>query len=257
MEFSLLYLLAAFGGGIVGAAIGALPSFIFCGFAAIVGSIIAFTTGDSTISNLVAWGPILGPQIAFAGGAAAAVYAARKGKLANGRDIATALMGLDSPDVLLVGGLFGAIGYLLWWLFSLLPDFSGIGFTNPIALSIIVNAIIARLVFGKTGVFGKVRAGDNRWLASDVANWIPWQSKPLQLLTLGAGAGLVVPGAQSRPRYRNPVVRFGCRFVDLASIWGQSPCLASHRPFCRAGDCTRCRRPRLGDRVRHFECLSR
>lgn len=192
MEFSLLYLVAAVGGGIVGAAVGALPAFIFCGFAAIVGSIITFVTGDGTISNLVAWGPILGPQISFAGGAAAAAYAAKKGKLSSGRDIATALMGLDSPDVLLVGGLFGAIGYLLWWLFSLLPDFSGIGFTNPIALSIVVNAIIARLVFGKTGVFGKVRAGDNRWVASDVGNWLPWQSKPLQLLTLGLGAGLVV-----------------------------------------------------------------
>lgn len=192
MEFSLLYLLAAIGGGIFGAAVGALPAFVFCGFAAMIGSGINLATGDATFSNLVAWGPILGPQISFAGGAAAAAYAAKKGKLSTGRDIASALMGLDSPDVLLVGGLFGAIGYLLWWLFSLLPDFSGFGFTNPIALSIVVNAIIARLVFGSTGIFGKVRAGDNRWLASDVGNWLPWQSKPLQLLTLGLGAGLVV-----------------------------------------------------------------
>lgn len=190
MAFNFLFLIAAFGGGVFGAAIGGLASFIFCGFAAIVGAGIMLATGDGTFSGLVAWGPFLGPQIAFAGGAAAAVYAAKQGKLANGRDIATALMGLDSPDVLLVGGVFGVLGYILWWLFAQ-PQLGVMGLTNPIALSIVVNAIIARLLFGKTGVFGKVRKGDNRWLASDVGNWIPWQSKPLQLLVIGLGLGIV------------------------------------------------------------------
>lgn len=192
MEFSILYLIAAFGGGVLGAAIGGLPVFIMCGVAAIVGAGIAAATGDATFSTVVAWGPLLGPQISFAGGAAAAAYAAKKGKLSGGRDIATALLGLDSPDVLLVGGLFGVIGYILWWLFANLPPIGSLGFTNPIALSIVVNAIIARLVFGKTGVFGKVRPGDNRWLVSDVASWLPWLSAPLTLLTVGVGFGLVV-----------------------------------------------------------------
>jgi hypothetical protein len=193
MEFSILYLVAAFGGGIFGAAVGGLPAFILCGVAAIVGAGIAAATGDGTFSSIVAWGPILGPQISFAGGAAAAVYAAKKGKLpGGGRDIATALLGLNSPDILLVGGLFGVIGYLLQWLFANLPMIGDMGFTNPIALSIVVNAIIARLVFGKTGVFGKVRAGDNRWRVSDVASWLPWLDSPLTLLTVGLGFGIMV-----------------------------------------------------------------
>ena len=192
MAFSILWLVAAFGGGVLGAAVGALPIFILCGAAAVVGAGIAAATGNATFSNLVAWGPLLGPQISFAGGAAATVYAMKRGKLANGRDIASALMGLNSPDVLLVGGLFGILGYLLWWAFANIPPIGSIGATNPIALSIVVNALIARLAFGKTGLFGKVRAGDNRWRASEVANWIPWMSKPSQLLMVGLGFGLVV-----------------------------------------------------------------
>lgn len=192
MTFSILYLVAAFGGGILGAALGGLPVFILCGVAAIVGAGINAATGDPTFSNLVAWGPLLGPQISFAGGAAAAAYAKKKGLIANGKDIVTALMGLNSPDVLLVGGLFGMLGYVLQWLISQLPMIGSLPFTNAIAMSIVINAIIVRLVFGQTGVFGKVRAGDNRWLASDVAAWLPWQNSPLQLLTIGLGFGLVV-----------------------------------------------------------------
>lgn len=192
MAFSILYLIASFGGGVIGAALGGLPVFILCGVAAVVGAGITAATGDATFSNLVAWGPLLGPQVSFAGGAAAAVYAMKKNKLATGRDIATALMGLNSPDVLLVGGIFGVLGYVLQWAIANLPPIGGLGFTNPIALSIVINAIIARVLFGKTGVFGKVREGDNRWRASDVAAWLPWQSNPMQLLVIGLGFGAVV-----------------------------------------------------------------
>ena len=192
MAFNILMFIASFGGGVIGAALGGLPVFILCGVAAIVGAGIAAATGDATFMGTIAFGPLLGPQISFAGGAAAAVYAAKKGKLANGRDIATALLGLKSPDVLLVGGVFGMLGYVLWWALANLPAIGGTGATNPIACSIIVNAIIARLVFGKTGVFGKVRAGDNRWRASDVASWLPWLTAPIELLIVGAGFGLIV-----------------------------------------------------------------
>jgi len=190
MAFDWLFLVGAFGAGIFGAAVGGLPSFILCGFAAMIGAATGQLDKSSYLGG-VAFGLILGPQISFAGGAAAAVYAAKKGKLANGRDIATALMGLKSPDVLLVGGLFGVIGYILWWAIAQIP-LGSTGLTNPIALSIIINAIIARLVFGKTGVFGKVPAGDNRWRASKIHSWLPWQTAPMELLTIGLGFGIAV-----------------------------------------------------------------
>lgn len=192
MSFSIMYLIAAIGGGIIGAAVGGLPIFILCGAAVIVGAGIAAATGDGNYMGLIAFGPILGPQISFAAGAAAAAYAAKRGKLASGRDIASALLGLKSPDVLLVGAAFGALGYLLWWALANLPIIGGIGATNPIALSIVISAIIARLLFGKTGIFGKVRQGDNRWRASEVGTWLPWQTDPMELLVFGLGAAIVV-----------------------------------------------------------------
>jgi hypothetical protein len=192
MEFSFLYLVASFGGGLLGAALGGLPVFVLCGVAAVVGAGITAATGDATFMNLVAFGPLLGPQVSFAGGAAAAAYAAKKGKLSSGRDIVTAMMGIKSMDTLIVGGLFGVLGYILWWALANLPMIGGTGATNPIAFSIVINAIIARLLFGKTGVFGKVRSGDNRWRASDVAVWLPWQTQPVELLVVGVSFGLVV-----------------------------------------------------------------
>ncbi len=78
--FDLTSLLLAFAGGIAGALFGALPNFIFCGFVAIVGAALAIATKDPSFSNAVAWGPWFGPHIGFAGGVAAASYAAKKGK---------------------------------------------------------------------------------------------------------------------------------------------------------------------------------
>lgn len=190
MTFEPMYLVAAFAGGLMGAALGGLPVFILCGVAAMIGAGLALSGADGSFDTIVTFGPLLGPQISFAGGAAAAVYAARIGKLGSGRDIASALMGLNRPDVLLIGGLFGALGYVLWWALAQLT-IGDIGATNPIALSIVLTALIARVAFGKTGPFGKVRAGDNRWRASDVGSWLPWQNDPKQLVLLGLGGGIV------------------------------------------------------------------
>jgi hypothetical protein len=215
MAFDWLFLLASFGAGIFGAAIGGLPAFILCGVAAMIGAATGQLDKGSYLGG-VAFGLILGPQISFAGGAAAAAYAAKRGKLAAGRDIATALMGLKSPDVLLVGGVFGVIGYLLWWGIAQIP-FEDVGITNPIALSIVINAIIARLVFGKTGVFGKVPSGDNRWLASKLHSWIPWQNAPLELLTIGLGFGIAVSYATKLyPQYFG--LWFGVATVGLVFL---------------------------------------
>lgn len=191
MGFDIMYLIAAFGGGLFGAAIGGLPTFILCGLVAIAGAGIAAATGNGAVSGTLAFGPILGPHVAFAGGVAGAVYAYSKGKLASGRDIATPLISLGDPMVLIIGGIWGVIGYVLMWAIGLL-QIGGIGATNNVACSVAISAVLARLVFGKTGLFGKVRAGDNRWRASDVGNWLPWQTDPITLLVIGLGLGLAV-----------------------------------------------------------------
>ena len=96
----ILALIAAFGGGIIGAYMGALPAFIMTGIYALVGGVLtAAGVGGDVAVNYLAFGSFVGPHIAFAGGVAAAGYAGRKGKLASGTDILSSLNGLESYKI--------------------------------------------------------------------------------------------------------------------------------------------------------------
>lgn len=175
-------LLAAFGGGLFGAAIGTLPSFVFTGLLVLVGVAVAAAGGGTDVLGHVAFGSVFGPHIAFGGGAAATAYAYRRGMLATGRAITTPLMGLDRPDVLAVGGCFGVLGYLLnatWHLLGIAP------WTDSIALSVVVSAMIARLGFGRSGLASK------RFTPDDRSNWVRHQERAPQCATIGLGVGLV------------------------------------------------------------------
>ncbi|MBP8853961.1 MAG: hypothetical protein KBG51_02495, partial [Flavonifractor sp.] len=124
----ILALIAAFGGGIIGAYMGALPAFIMTGIYALVGGVLtAAGVGGDVAVNYLAFGSFVGPHIAFAGGVAAAGYAGRKGKLASGTDILSSLNGLGEPDVLLVGGIFGVLGFLIHYCIGLLPVIGSAG----------------------------------------------------------------------------------------------------------------------------------
>lgn len=148
--FELVLVLAAFGGGILGALIGALPAFIFTGFVGLIGMGVIAGGGPDTILSQVTFGALLGPHIAFAGGVAAAAFAANKrGAIASGLDIVTPLKKTNDISVLFVGGIFGILGYMVNVLFVEL----GLR-TDTVALTVFTSAIIARFVFGKSGLFG-------------------------------------------------------------------------------------------------------
>lgn len=157
---SILCLLAAFGGGLFAAAIGPLPAFIMTGVFSVAGS-VAGMCGASEASNILlnylAFGPFFGPHIAFAGGAAAMAYAKKKGIMENGADIAVAMAGFNEPSVLLVGGVFGVIGYLFKEL-VVMNLFAGTIsprlVTDGPGFTVFCSAILARLLFG-----GKLRTG--------------------------------------------------------------------------------------------------
>jgi hypothetical protein len=186
MEITTLALLASFGGGVFAAAIGTLQAFIFTGFAVIAGVAMAGAGGDAMLTQ-VAFGPLLGPHISFAGGVAATAYAARRGLMPNGRDIGVALMGLNRPDVLLIGGLFGVAGYLCE------RGLAGLGWvpwTDTIAVTVVLSAILVRLAFGRTGLFGRVAMGGAQFRTSEDARWLAWQETPGQIAAIGVGAGL-------------------------------------------------------------------
>jgi len=154
VNFPLIESILAFFGGALGAAMGGFYAFMLCGAAAIIGSVIMLFTGNPAFNNLITWGPFFGPNVAFAGGVAAAAYAAHAGKLDNGRDVVATLFRLRSMRVLAVGGLFGCLGFLLKFILDLASG-NGHPWLNSIALSITINGIIIRLLFGKSGLFGK------------------------------------------------------------------------------------------------------
>ena len=134
-----------------------------------------------------------------------------------GRDVVTSGMGLNDPIALLIGVLFGAIGYVLNWLFRQV----GFAWTDTIALSVVVSAIIARVWFGKCGVFGKLPAGQSRFgRPRPGTEWLPYQCDLPQLILIGLGAGLMSSfiaktiGAQ----HGGNVVGFAISAVSLAFL---------------------------------------
>ncbi|MFO8232635.1 MAG: hypothetical protein R6U20_08200 [Longimonas sp.] len=151
LEVSWIYLiLAAFAGGAFGAAIGALPAFIFTGFMVIAGE----AGGLGGVTGEIAFGAVFGPHISFAGGAAAAAYAAKQGYMNTGFDFheaknITYAFG-TKVDVLVVGGLFGILGLVI-------TAVSG-GFAlpwDPIAIAVVLSALLHRAFLGYS-VIGKV-----------------------------------------------------------------------------------------------------
>ncbi len=182
-------LLAAFGGGALGAAVGGLPAFILTGFLVIVGAGVAVSGGGQRFLTDVAFGPALGPHVFFAGGVGALAYAGRRGYVDNARDLTRLLMGLGKPDVLVTGGLFGILGFLA----NAAQQSLGLGrWTDTVALSVVLSGVAARFAFGATGLFGKVRNPEGRRFRPDErAHWLPWQQTPLQLAAVGGGMGIL------------------------------------------------------------------
>ena len=151
---SIFNLIAAFGGGAFAASIGALPAFIMTGVFAVVGAAASMAGGadaGNILVNYFAFGSFFGPHIAFAGGVAAAAYAKKKGISENGADIATACAGYNAPDVLIVGGIFGVIGFLFKEL-VVMNLFAGTISTRLVTdapgITVFLSAILVRLVFG-------------------------------------------------------------------------------------------------------------
>lgn len=174
---SILSILAAFGGGAFGASVGALPAFIMTGVVAIIGTAIGLGTGVDVITGNVAFGPFFGPHVAFAGGVAAAAYAARKNNaiangslgggdvavaapsgITNGADILYSLNGTGDASVLLVGGVFGILGYLINYLYAnvlVIP-------TDTVAMTVATSGLIVRFAIGKSGLIGKYEGSEPR-----------------------------------------------------------------------------------------------
>lgn len=191
-------LLATIAGGAVGAAIGGNYAFVLTGFCVLASWGVFAATGNTFGLDYLAFGPFMGPHIAFAGGVAAAIYARYRGHLGDGKDVNTPLAGIGHPDILCVGAAFGIFGYLCQIGISNIPWFGK--HTDPVALTVLLSGLLARLIFGGVpgkGLFhgslhnpelfhenatsfpAKIKPGPN-------GRWLEWQEKPSQLLTIGS-----------------------------------------------------------------------
>lgn len=84
--------------GVFGAAIGGQPAFIFTGFMVMIGVANSLAGGGFDFLGNVAFGPVFGPHISFAGGAAAVAAA---GALS---------LGLGGGVALVAGAVGGVLG---------------------------------------------------------------------------------------------------------------------------------------------------
>ena len=168
LENFMLLLIAAAAGGAFGAAIGALPAFIFTGFVVFLGEGLGFVNrqlggtelevGQGALaggfSGIIGFGAVTGPHIAFAGGVAASAYAGKKYPEMEpdgwdyhfGKNILYAFG--TKPDILAVGAVFGVLGMLINQFGAAVLSVDGTGLTDTIALSVFLTAFIARGVFG-------------------------------------------------------------------------------------------------------------
>lgn len=191
MDIDLLSLLEAAAGGFFGAAVGALQAFVFTGLVVLIGVASLFGGSDPTLVTDIAFGPLLGPHVAFVGGVAAVAYAARRSQ-AEGKDIVGALARLGRPDVLLVGAGFGVAGHVVQQLVTQIPWFGSN--TDSVAFTVIIMAILTRLAFGKTGLFARNSsgAGGLAGYAPDAQGfWVRGQEKVGSNSALGIFAGLL------------------------------------------------------------------
>lgn len=201
-------LVAAFAGGAFGASIGPLPAFVVTGLLVIAGETVALverTVGPETalpaVTEAIAFGPVFGPHVSFAGGAAAAAYAARYDRhpvVADSPSDARApakhiTSGLGTrPDVLAVGGCFGVAGQLV-----LAGSVAVDAPWDPVAMGVVLSAILHRIVLGYE-VVGTVRTGSR-----------------FDMTPSGTTGDAVTDGGRPRP---DPWLSYMCRWRDVTTI---------------------------------------
>lgn len=159
--FDVDMILASFGSGVFGASLGIIGSFSFSGFIVLMGVVAAFF-GNTDFQGIIAFGPAFGPHVFFAAAVAGTAFAGKKGNMLEGceevsldgcKDVLVPLNKFKRIDILLVGGIFGVLAYIIQVLLS------KIGITvDTVALTVVISNCIVRIVFGSygfKGFFGK------------------------------------------------------------------------------------------------------
>jgi len=190
-------LLFVFGGGIAGAAFGALWAVIICALIVLVGCIIVMSGGSDFMLLQVGLGPIFGPHVGgFGAGLFAAAYAAGYKKNHPGgaaKDILSPLVD-TSWDVLLTGGIYSLVAHAFLQLEAKIPI---INQTDMIACNLLILGLVTRFIFFKEFIFGSSESIKKNGLlgtANYSISWAGWQSPPGRLIVMGIGWGALSVG---------------------------------------------------------------
>lgn len=187
-------LLICFGGGVFGAAIGGLFSFIFCGFLVFSGCLMVLGGGSDFLLLQVGLGPIFGVYAGgFTSGIVASTYAAgvRKNHPSGAaKDILSPLID-TSWDVLAVGGATAVIAHLL---LQGLKEVPIINMFDCLALTIALMILAARLLFQREMPWGNMASiKEHGWLGTNdyAISWVPWMLPLPKMGIYGLGVGLL------------------------------------------------------------------
>lgn len=189
----LVSIILAFAAGIVGTTIGGTQAFVWTGLVGLAGmGVDAALGGGIQFIGAVPFGFWFHPAFAFLGAVAAGAYARKMGYAESGKVAAnSACAGLRKPDVLLVGGVTGAVGYVTMTLLTG-SAFLGLkadgGATAIFPLSLIVKAIFDGNIVGK--VPDEIKANGGRFGGHYLACWLPQQRGGWQKVVIAAGWAL-------------------------------------------------------------------
>lgn len=206
----LILLISAFGGGVIGAALGALPSFIITGFLALSGGILAMAGVPEFSIAHITFGVYWGPHIAFTGAAAAAAVAAKRNKLDSAQNTLKPLYSTKDAVSLLSGGVFAIIGFLI---FSLCTTKLAFLKTDAPAAGVFFTLLICRLLVGKTGPIGECTKGRD-WKIENIGFHL-LVGGAFGLVIGGAGYAMVQSGITEDALAIYPVVCFGIAALSL------------------------------------------
>jgi len=206
-------------GGAFGAAVGALPAFVLTGVLVVAGEAVPGLGPGFTAD--VAFGPVFGPHVSFAGGAAAAAFVARgdggplDGPAHPAKDITTPLGW--RPPALAVGGAFGVVGLLV----AEAARAAALSL-DPVALGVVGSAVAHRVALGYP-LLGDAPGGrfDVRGHRADggrqaVEPWLPHQSRWRDVAAVGLVAGAL--SAALGYATASPFFAFGVAAVLLAPL---------------------------------------
>lgn len=95
---------------------------------------------------------------------------------------------------LLIGGVFGVGGLVVQQLLAgALGAVTVVTATDTIALTVAISAVVVRLAFGKTGLFGDLpeTRERSRFRTGGERVWLGYQERFLQASVIGLGSGIL------------------------------------------------------------------